>query len=299
MSEKIREEGREFAKFLQKMPEAERTKGNEAQLQLDRAQHKRFQDNFRKGICYLCNEPVSTFRKELPCLHWLLLPRGFRKKDFLSVTKKYGFFQIQAYLRWVANEDGFALNINDMSEEGSGKLFETTIRYKNFEWSFSCSETDYIGTRASQQPHYHFQMRIDNRSFIDYGNFHIPFNEYEITIIEAKRTLPDIIKIKFFCGEGMRDVLTDETAEQVVNSTKFEGVSENAPIEIDTLAIADEGKTISGAELYNIIQEAKAKNVTIASLMHKLPSARVRVMVSPGPGVVEQTPRSKRKKPKS
>lgn len=298
VSERIRERGREYAKFLQKMPEAELTKGNDAQLQRDRAQHKRFQDNFRKGICYLCNEPRSKFRKELPCLHWLLRPNGFRKNDFLSVTKKYGFFQIQAYLRWVANEDGVALNINDMPEGGSGKLFETTIRYKNLEWSFSCSETDYLGTHGSQPPHYHFQMKIDNRSFIDYSNFHIPFNEFEITIIEAKRVLPDL-DIRFPFGEGMRDALTDETVEQIVNNTKFEGVSENAPFIIDTLAISDEGKRISGGDLYNIIQEAKGKNVTIASLMHKFPNANVRVMVSPGPGVVEQAPRSKRKKTKS
>jgi hypothetical protein len=298
VSERIRERGREYAKFLQKTPEVELTKGNDAQLQRDRAQHKRFQDNFRNGICYLCNEPLSTFRKELPCLHWLLLPDGFKKKDFLSVTKEYGFFQIQAYLRWVANEDGFALNINDMPEGGSGKLFATTIRYKNREWSFSCSETDYLGDHASRSPHYHFQMRIDNRPFIDYGNFHVPFNEFEITIIEAKRVLPDL-DIRFLFGEGMRDALTDETVEQIVKNTKFEGVSENAPIEIDTLAISDEVKRISGGDLCYIIQEAKAKNVTIASLMDKLPNAIVRVMVSPGPGVVEQAPRSKRKKTKS
>lgn len=299
MSERIRERGREYAKFLQKMPEAELTEGNDAQLQRDRAQHKRFQDNFRKGICYLCNEPLITFRNELPCLHWLLRPHGFKKKDFLSVTKKYGFFQIQAYLRWVANEDGFALNINDMPEGGSGRLFETTIRYKNLEWSFSCSETDYLGTHASRPPHYHFQMRVDNRPFIDYADFHIPFNEFDITTIEAKRTLPDIIEIGYSFGEGMRDVLTDETAEQIVNSAKFEGVRENAPLEIDTFAIADEGKTISGKDIYNIIQEANEKKVTMSSLMHKLENAIVRFMVSPGPGVVKQAPRSKRKKPKS
>jgi hypoxanthine-guanine phosphoribosyltransferase len=59
--------------------------------------------------------------------------------------------------------------------------------------------------------------------------------------------------------------------------------------------MADEGKTISGDDLYALLQEAKAKGVTIASLMHKLPNARTQVIVSPGPGVVEQAPRGARK----
>jgi hypoxanthine-guanine phosphoribosyltransferase len=60
--------------------------------------------------------------------------------------------------------------------------------------------------------------------------------------------------------------------------------------------MAEEGKTISGDDLYEIIQEAKAKNVTVASLMHKLPNTQTRVFVTPGPGVVEQAPRSGRNK---
>jgi hypothetical protein len=36
-----------------------------------------------------------------------------------------------------------------MTEEGTGtKLFELTIRYKNLEWSISCSESDYLGHEA-------------------------------------------------------------------------------------------------------------------------------------------------------
>ena len=58
----------------------------------------------------------------------------------------------------------------------------------------------------------------------------------------------------------------------------------------------EDGKTISGDDLYKIIQEAKEKGVTVASLMHKLPNARTQVIVTPGPGVVEQAPRSGRKK---
>ena len=58
----------------------------------------------------------------------------------------------------------------------------------------------------------------------------------------------------------------------------------------------EEGKAIRGEDLYEIIQEAKTKGVTVASLIHKLPNAQTRVIVSPGPGVVEQAPRNSVKK---
>jgi len=141
-------------------------------------------------------------------------------------------------------------------------------------------------------------MRIDKRPFIDYNDFHVPFGETEIINIEAMRSLPEVFKGKFFFGEGMDDVLNDEMVEHIVNATVEGEPSEEAPFKIDTLAIAEEGKTISGDDLYEIIQEAKAKGVTIASLMHKLPNAHARVIVTPGPGVVEQAPRSGRKKNK-
>ena len=63
---------------------------------------------------------------------------------------------------------------------------------------------------------------------------------------------------------------------------QYRDASDEAPFKIDTIAMAEEGKTISGDDLYEIIQETKAKNVTVASLMRKLPNARTRVIVTPG-----------------
>jgi hypothetical protein len=59
--------------------------------------------------------------------------------------------------------------------------------------------------------------------------------------------------------------------------------------------MAEEGKTISGDALREIIQEAKEKGVPVASLIHKLPNAQVNIVISRGPGVVEQAPRLKRR----
>ncbi len=91
-------------------------------------------------------------------------------------------------------------------------------------------------------------------------------------------------------------VLNDETVDHIVNATVPGRASDEAPFKIDTIAMAEEGKTISGDDLYELIQEAKAKNVTVASLMHKLPNAKARVIVTPGPGVVELALRTGRRK---
>lgn len=212
----------------------------------------------------------------------------------------FGLFQIQSYLRWVANQAGFAKNINDLEDEGTeSKIIEVTIRYENLEWALSCSESDFLGHEASKNanhPHYHFQMRVDRRQFINYNDFHLPLSEMDIINIEVMQIAPRKFKPKFIFGEGIQDVLIDEALEEIVNAPLEGESTEDAPFKLDTIAIAEEGKTISGDDLYQIIQEAKAKGKTVASLMHKLPNAKSRTFVSPGPGVVEQAPRSRRKK---
>lgn len=300
VSDAVRAKGKDFAKFLESLSEEDLARGNEASFRQAQAEYQSFREHFERGFCYLCEKPLASFSKKLPCPHWLLKPKGFKKNDLPDIAQRYGFFQIQSFLRWVANQDGFARNINDLPDEGTGsKLFEATIKYKNLEWAFSCAESDYQGHATSQHakhPHYHLQMRVDHRPFINYSDFHLPFSEMDVINIEAMKALPGKVKQRFSFGEGMHDVLNDEMLEHIVHATVPGDVVDEAPFKIDTIAMADEGKTISGDDLYNIIQEAKAKGVTVASLMHKLPNAHTRVIVSPGPGVVEQAPRSGRKK---
>lgn len=300
MTDATKAKGRDFAKFLESLPEDIRTRSNEENLRAAEAEHQSFREHFGNGVCYLCKKPLTSFSKKTPCPHWLLKPKGFKKNDLPAIAHRYGFFQIQSFLRWIANQEGFARNINDLPDEGSGsKLFEVTIKYKNLEWSFSCAESDYQGHATSQHAkhqHYHFQMRIEQRPFINYNDFHVPFSEMDVMNIEAMRASPGMVKQRFSFGEGMNDVLNDETVEHIVNATVPGYASHEAPFKIDTIAMAEEGKTISGDDLYELIQEAKAKNVTVASLIHKLPNAKARVIVTPGPGVVEQAPRTGRRK---
>ena len=261
------------------------------------AEFAQFKRRFVLGQCYLCGLPLDNFSKASPCLHWLLKPRGFRKDNLLSVTNNNGIFQMQAFLRWVANQADFARNINDMPQEGTGKLIEVTIRYRNISWSFSCAENDYHGHKTGTQakfPHYHFQMTVNGYPFIKYNDFHIPLKERDILIIEAMRALPNKVKAIFPHGEGMDDVLHEGSAPHIVNttSTVLGDDSDNAQFEIETMIMATEGKKISGDDISMLIEEAREKNVTFASLAHKLQNANISSIVSPGPGVIAQAPRT-------
>ncbi|MEH2612945.1 hypothetical protein V1293_005234 [Bradyrhizobium sp. AZCC 1693] len=51
-----------------------------------------------------------------------------------------------------------------------------------------------------------------------------------------------------------------------------------------------------GEEIYNLIQAARAEGVTVTRKMRELKNVKVQTMVSPGPGVVRQAPRSGRKR---
>jgi hypothetical protein len=294
----IKAKGQNFAKFLSTLSPEDIAERNELCSRNSKAEYLRFVEHFRRDSCYLCEQPLSLLNKKFPCPHWLLKPKGFEKNDLLAVTKVYGYYQIQSFLRWVANQNGFGRNINELPDEGTqSKLFEVTIKHKTIEWAFSCAESDYQGHATSPHhnyPHYHFQMRIDRRSFINYSDFHIPFSDNDILLIEAMRGNPKI-KQRFSYGEGINDLLSDEKLDEIVNSTVVESTEEAALFSIDSLIFAEEGKTISGSDIFKKIQEAKSQGATAASLLRKLPNSKTEIIVSPGPGVVEQAPRSSRK----
>jgi hypothetical protein len=82
-----------------------------------------------------------------------------------------------SFLRWCANQDKLLSNINDLEAEKSDKkIIYYTVKWKNIEWTFDCSPNDFKGHegRTVNFPHFHFQMRIDGRQFINVNDFHIP-----------------------------------------------------------------------------------------------------------------------------
>jgi hypothetical protein len=194
-------------------------------------------------------------------------------------------------------------NINDLADEGTGKLVEATIKYKNITWSFSCGVNDLSGHETgqphSQQPHYHFQMRVDDQPFIRYNDFHAPLSEADVGFLELKRTNPDKVQKRLAGGEGMNELLDESKLEYAVTMGRS-GITDeeakNAPVELDTFIVAEPGKTIKGEDIHNLIEAARREGVTATSKLRQPQDVRVQTFVSPGPGVVHQAPRSGRKR---
>jgi hypothetical protein len=300
MTDHTKQRGLDFAKVLASTSPEVRARVNERNLQEAQNQHKRFKEAFKAGQCYLCGEALTTFDQAKPCQHWLLKPEGFGKEHFERVAKQHSWLVLENYLRWVANEEDFAKNINDLAVEGTGKLVELTIRYKNLEWSFSCGANDLSGHEGggehSSRPHFHFQMYVDGKPFIRYNDFHLPLSAADVGFLEYMRRNPGKVQRRLPGGAGINEVLDEYPLEHLVRSGPTDEEVESAPIMLNTLMVPEPGKTISGEDVYNLIQAAKAEGVTATSKMHELKGVSVQTSVSPGPGVVQQATRSGRKK---
>jgi hypothetical protein len=303
MTENGKQRASSFAKFLAGMSPEDWARANERNREQALEEHKSFSEAFKAGQCCFCGDLLTSFDRTKPCRHWLLKPEGFDKEHFELLATRHSWSVFEGYLRWVANEEAFAKNINDLADEGTGKLVELTIKYKNLSWSFSCGATDLSGHEGggehSKRPHYHFQMYVDGKPFLRYNDFHIPLSAQDVGVLEYIRDNPGEVQRRIAGGTGMNEVLDESTLEHLVRmgrSGLTEHEVENAPIKLDTLIMAEPGKTIRGDDLYNLIQAAKAEGVTITSKMHELQDVQVQTIVSPGPGVVRQAPRSGRRK---
>jgi hypothetical protein len=297
--EAVKQRGLAYAEYLSGLSQEELERINERNRKQGGEEHKAFREKFQAGQCYVCGDALDAFDPAKPCPHWLLKPSGFGKEHFELIIQKYGLIKLEHYLRWVANEGAFAKNINDLADEGSGKLVELTIRFKNLQWSFSCSASDLSGHDGggehSKRPHWHFQMYVDEKPFIRYNDFHAALFEQDIGLLEHTRNNPGKVRRRFAGGTSMGDVLHPSTLEQVVamgRSASTDDQANAAPIELNTIVIAEPGKTIKGEDLYNLIQAAKAENVTVTSKLRGLQGANITTIVSAGPGVVAQAVRS-------
>lgn len=285
------------------LPREEIDRVNELNRKEALEQHNAFSTAFKAGSCSFCGGALTSFDADKPCRHWLLKPEGVRKEHIARLATELSWSVLENYARWVANEEAFAQNINDLADEGTGKLLELTVKYRNLEWSFSCGATDLAGHEGggehSKVPHWHFQMYVDGRPFVRYNDYHLPLNEEDAGFLEFMRANPGKVHRRLAGGAGMSEVFHESMLDELVvkgRSGETDEEAERAPIKLDTIVMADPGKTISGEDIYNLLQAARAEGVTATSKLRELKNVSVKTMVSAGPGVVRQAPRSGRKK---
>ncbi len=286
--------------FLSQLPPEKIEELNQKESQRVKEAHEKFVRAVKNGECNICEEQINSFIIAKPCLHWLIRPAGFEKKHFPLVYGKFNYIRMQSYLRWIANIELFVGNINDLEEEKNpDKVIEFTIKHRNLEWSFSCSETDLKGHESAshadaQIPHYHFQMRIDSRSFIDYSDFHIPFVDTDLGYLALM--LGKVKGATYFHGPGMgmQDALEKGEAGATLNSlVKTEDESKSV-FRISTFIQAEDGKLISGDDLAELFKRSKETGDPVAKLVGELKNIKNQTtIISPGPIVPEQAGRKK------
>jgi len=274
---------------------------NEKHIGETEKEYHNFRENFSKNVCYMCNSSLDSFDEKNPCLHWLLRPNGFKKRHFKSIYNKFDYFQIDSYLRWVANTEILFKNINDLSEEKSeSKIIETTIKFRNFEWSFSCSKTDLQGhnTRHGNFPHYHFQMRIDGRQFINYSDFHIPFKPRDLYMLDVKMgKIKDAQYIEGY-GSGMETIFNSEFGPELLKHMKSTTDKSKETVHISNIIEAEPGKKISSDDVFKLLEESKRTSIPLANLLYKLDDAKTTSIITPSNAVPDIAKRSSRNKKK-
>lgn len=288
-------------KVFESLSKEEIQEMNNKQQKLLETSYHNFKSNLEKGICYLCGSPLKTFSKNKPCLHWMLRPKGVKKKHFPYLYENVSYFQMESYARWLANLETPLKNINDIDvEKRESKIFETTIKYKHIEWSFSCSPSDLEGHKNSKEgnyPHFHFQMRLDGKPFINYSQNHIAFSNEDIWKLAMINQDEIPIGMNSMYGAGMGSILSEDNIEHILDlSERTENESE-AAFKFDTLVIAEPGKTISGDDIANLIEKSRETGVPLAKLMRCL-DADVQTFVTPGKGVPEIAARTVTKRNK-
>lgn len=246
---------------------------------------ERFRKAFRQGECAMCSQRLDSFYEDKPCMHWLLNPQGFKKKHFSLIYNNFNYTRLDPYLRWVANCQATFRQINDIKVEHTpGKIISTTITYENLEWSFSCSPNDLKG-HGKWPPHYHFQMRIDGRQFINYGEFHIPFTKYDLWGIDIMQGKHPFIKHRQLYDMGVGGVLKEVEPEILLEHMQYTDDEAKSTFDTSTLIVAKDGKAISGEEIAELIEARKRTGKPIARLVKDKGNLNATVIISPGEGV--------------
>jgi len=254
-----------------------------------------------KGNCYYCGHPITHFSVQKPCLHWLLKPKGFKKKHFPMIYQMKSFHEIETYLRWVANCEAIGRNINDWEgEKSDSKVIEETIRFKHLEWSFSCSKGDFeghSGRRNADFPHYHFQMTVDGKVIINYSGFHIPFHDYDMFVFAVKNGQVPKLSYQHTHGSGIQKMFETFSPEELLdlmNSKDIESGKGKRQFNLQTLVIAPEG--IPGGKIAELQQKNKETGVPMARLLREIEGASVVTTIEPGEDIPEIAKRKPRKK---
>ena len=305
MQNDIRRVAESFKKQTKGLTQEESIQHFEIQKERYEKEYAAFIDNYEQDICYLCGKPFKTISKAEPCAHWLLRRCKFKKKDFPKIVENYDFYQISAFLRWVANAETGVRNINNLKEESSDrKIFEVTIKWKNIEWTLDCSKNDFKGHAGTKTdfPHWHFQMRVDGNQFINFNDNHIPLSKDDQLKIVLESD-PDSGFLHSFGpgGQGMQEHMDRfaENPDEFIENAQSTSNPEEGSVHMQSIIKGPKGG-IPGEKIDAAMKMARETGKTLAHCFREVlgdeEGVSISTIASPAESVPEIAKRTERKR---
>ena len=290
-----------FNKILESMSPEERSALMEKENEKTKRDFEDLKSGLAEGKCSMCGKSIDHFAKTKPCFHWFLSPTKIKKKFFPALFAVKSYHEIEAYLRWVANTEIIGLNINDLvAEKTSSKIIEQTIRYKNIEWSFSCTENDRSGhknTNSGKNPHYHFQMKVGDNVIIRFSDLHAPFHDYDFYCFAIKDGLFPKLGYQHVHAASVQTLIDTLEPEVLLDHLSSAGDDESkAMFHTDTLIEASGEGGLPMNEILALQKEAKRTGKTLASLLQKskLKNVSATTIITPGEAIPKLAKRKQR-----
>jgi hypothetical protein len=291
----------DLKRYFESIPHDTMEHNNRLQEEKSEAMYQEFFAAMNDGMCFLCNRPNTSFFPKRFCRHWFLYPPGIRKKHFTPhLNGELSFFNLDAYLRWIANYEEPIVCINDLVVEKSKTSYiETTIRYKNIEWAFSVGHTDkagHQGGRVGSRPHYHLQMKVDGQIFLKFNDFHIEFTDNDLFFLELRDQVGDAAQMYAYRGEGISIIEDEAILEYLAEHSTVADDASTAPFLRHTMMEAPEGKKISGSLIADAAEESKRTKEPIGKILKRLmPDATIETVLDRGDAVPDMVKRSGKK----
>ncbi len=305
MQEDILRAAESFKQQIQALSKEESIAHLEKQRAHYNEEYADFLEHYECESCYLCGKSFKTISKSRPCPHWLLRRCKFKKKDFPKILEKYDFYQISAFLRWVANAEAGVKSINNLREESSErKVFEITIQWRNVEWTLDCSRNDFDGHTGTKAdfPHWHFQMRIDGNQFINFNDYHISFTKDDQLKIVLEQDRGSGFLHSFGAGgQGMQEYmerLTENPDAFIKNAVRADQPEEGT-VHMQSFVKGPEGG-IPGEKIDEAMKMAMETGKTLAHCFREVlgdnENISISTIASPADSVPAISKRTKRKR---
>ncbi len=292
---------KDLNRYIESIPPEKIQLENKRQERRNREMYAEFEAAMLKGMCFLCKSSNASFFPKKFCMHWFLYPPGIRKKHFSPyLNGPRSYFRLDAYFRWLANYENPIANINDLKDEVSASSYiETTVRFKNIEWAISVGQTDRVGhtdSHSGTRPHYHIQMKVDDRIFLRFNDFHLEFTDEDLFFIELRDQCGDSVHLQAYRGDGI-GILEDEKMVEFLTEHSTVADDENtAPFIRGTIIQAPEGEMLSGDLLADAAEESKRTKEPVGKILQRvMPNAKFETYLRPGDGVPELVKRSGKK----